>query len=155
MIQTSNAVPMRAVPVSDPQEPSLLDPLLRLAGETRNLHALIIADHGLDLMCGLIRRGCLAATMLRAGEAPDAGDYGLVLVPCTTSLASADDLIPLVRRSLAPRGRLVVGVPTGKAPTGKAAVSLARRLRLNGFTKLRSTHLPGLTLLRADLRSVS
>jgi hypothetical protein len=150
MIQTSNAVPMRALPASDPQEPSLLDPLLRLAGDLKNLRALIIADHGIDLMCGLIRRGCLAATMLRASEAPDDDDYGLVLVPHAASLACADDLIPLVRRSLAPRGRLVVGVRSGKA-----AVALARRLRLNGFTNLRSTHLPDLTLLRADLRSVS
>ena len=38
---------------------------------------------------------------------------------------------------------------------GKAAAALARRLQLNGFTGLRSAQWFGLTLLRADLRSVS
>jgi hypothetical protein len=123
---------------------------LRLAGNLRNTHALIVADHCLDLMCGLIQRGCLAATTLRIGDKPDAGDYGLVLVPYATALPSHDDLIRLARRSLTPKGRLVVG-----SRNGKAATALARRLRLNGFTNLRSTHLPGLTLLRADLRSLS
>jgi hypothetical protein len=150
MIQTSNAVPIQTQPATDLQEPTLLDPLLRLAGDIKTTHTLIIADHALDLMCGLIRRGCLAATMLRAGDTPDADDYGLVLVPYATSLPSSDDAIRLARRALAAHGRLVVGTRNGKAAT-----ALARRLRLNGFTNLRSAHLPGLTLLRADLRSLS
>jgi hypothetical protein len=150
MSQTSVAAPVHAQPTNDPQEPALLDPLLRLSGDLRNTHALIVADYGLDLMCGLIRRGCQAATTLRIGDKANAGDYGLVLVPYATALPSHDDLIRLARRSLTPSGRLIVGTRNGKAAT-----ALARRLRLNGFTNLRSTHLPGLTLLRADLRSQS
>jgi hypothetical protein len=150
MIQTSNAVPIQTQPATDLQDSTLLDPLLRLAGDIKTTHTLIIADHALDLMCGLIRRGCQAATMLRAGDKPDAGDYGLVLVPYATALLSHEDVIRVARRSLAPRGRLVVGVRNGRAAT-----ELARRLRLNGFTNLRSTHLQGRTLLRADLRSLS
>jgi hypothetical protein len=150
MIQTSVAAPVQAQPTNDSQEPSLLDPLLRLAGPLDNTNALIVAEHGLDLMCGLIRRGCLAATILRTGDKPDAGDYNLVLVPDSSALPSGDEVIRVARRSLAPLGRLIVGVRNGKAAAG-----LARRLRLNGFTGLRSTQLPGLTLLRADLRSVS
>jgi hypothetical protein len=144
MSQTSAAVPVQARPIN---EPTLLDPLLRLAGDIRSTHALIIADHGLDLMCGLIRRGCLAAAVLRDGDKADTGDYGLVLVPDATTHLSPDELIHLARRSLAPGGRLIAGARTSKA------AALGRRLRLNGFTNLRSTHLPGLTLLRADLRS--
>jgi len=150
MLRTSEPAPVKTRPTNDSQEPVLLDPLLRLAGNIQNTHALIIAEHGLDLMCGLIRRGCLAATILRIGDKPDSGDYDLVLVPWAAALPSADEVIRVARRSLAPRGRLIVGVRGGKA-----AAALARRLQLNGFTGLHSAQWFGLTLLRADLRSVS
>jgi hypothetical protein len=150
MIQTSAAAPVQGRLTNDSPEPTLLDPLLRLAGQLQNTHALIVAAHGLDLMCGLIRRGCLAATTLRIGDKPDASDYDLVLVPDAQALPSADEVIRLARRSLAPRGRLIVAVHSGRAAAG-----LARRLRLNGFTGLRSTQSSGLTLLRAELRSIS
>jgi hypothetical protein len=150
MLRTSEPTPVQARPTNDSQEPALLDPLLRLAGNIQNTHALIVAEHGLDLMCGLIRRGCLAATILRIGDKPDSGDCDLVLVPWAAALPTADEVIRVARRSLAPRGRLIVGVRGGKA-----AAALARRLRLNGFTGLRSAQWFGLTLLRADLRSVS
>jgi hypothetical protein len=128
----------------DSRENDLLDPLCRLAGDMRNIRMLIVADNGLDLMCGLIRRGCPAATVLRFGDKPDADDYNVVVVPHVTS---ADDVIRLARRSLAPNGRLIAGVSDGTA-----AAALARRLRLNGFRALRSTHLSGMMLLSADLR---
>lgn len=150
MIQTSVAAPLPARPQSEVQESALLDPLLRLAGHVTNTHALIVADHGLDLMCGLIRRGCLAATILRIGDKPASADANLVIIPQAAALPSADELIRLVRRSLTPRGRLIVGVRDGEEAT-----ALARRLRLNGFAALRSIHVAGLTLLRADLRSIS
>ncbi len=150
MLRTSEPVSVQAQPTNDSQEPALLDPLLRLAGKIQNAHVLIIAEHGLGLMCGLIRRGCLAATILRIGDRPDAGDYDLVLVPRAAALPSADEVIKVARRSLASQGRLIVGVQDGKA-----AAALARRLRLNGFIGLRSAQWFGLTLLRADLRSVS
>ena len=147
MIQTSVAAPTHAPLQPDTQENDLLDPLWRLAGDMCASRALIVADHGLDLMCGLIRRGCLAATVLRLGDKPDADDYNVVFVPLVTS---SDDVIRLARRSLAPNGRLIAGVRDGAA-----AVALARRLRLNGFSGLHSIHLPGLMLLRADLRRPS
>jgi hypothetical protein len=149
MLRTSKHAPVQAQPTNDSQEPALLDPLLRLAGKIQNTHALIVAEHGLGLMCGLIRRGCLAATILRIGDKPDAGDYDLVLVPWAAALPSADEVIKVARRSLASQGRLIVGVQDGKA-----AAALGRRLRLNGFTGLRSTQWFGLTLLCAHLRSV-
>jgi hypothetical protein len=150
MLRTFEPAPVQARPTNDSQEPALLDALLRLAGNIQNTHALIVAEHGLDLMCGLIRRGCLAATILRIGDKPDTSDYDLVLVPRAAALPSADEVIRVARRSLAPRGRLIVGVRGGKA-----AAALARRLQLNGFTGLHSAQWFGLTLLRADLRSVS
>jgi hypothetical protein len=147
MIQMSAAAPTHAPLQSDTQENDLLDPLWRLAGDLCHSRTLIVSEHGLDLMCGLIRRGCLAATVLRLGDKPDANDYNVVFVP---HLTSADDVIHLARRSLAANGTLVAGVRDGAT-----AVALARRLRLNGFSGLHSIHLPGLVLLRADLRRLS
>jgi hypothetical protein len=155
MIQTSVAVPVQARLQVDPQQPNskendLLDPLWRLAGDLSNARTLIVAKQGLDLMCGLIRRGCPAATVLRPGDKPDANDYDLVVVPLVTALPSADAVIRLARGSLAANGRLVAGVSDAKA-----AAALARRLRLNGFSSLQSMHLPGRVLLRAGLRRPS
>jgi hypothetical protein len=150
MMQTSAATLISARPATDSQEPALLDPLLRLAGDLRNTRALIVADHALELMCGLLRRGCLAATTVRIGAKPDEADFDLVLIPYATAVGSDDELIRLARGCLMPNGRVIAG-----ARNGREAIALARRLRLNGFTDIRSTTQPGRTLLRATLRSVS
>jgi hypothetical protein len=106
-----------------------------------------VAEHGLDLMCGLIRRGCLAAAVLRPGDKPDRNDYDLLMVPQMAALPSPDAVIRLARRALAPNGRLLVG--TKGQPE---AAALARRLRLNGFSSIHTAHMHGVTILRADLR---
>jgi hypothetical protein len=118
--------------------------------DLRNTRALIVADHALELMCGLLRRGCLAATTVRIGAKPDEADFDLVLIPYATAVGSDDELIRLARGCLMPNGRVIAG-----ARNGREAIALARRLRLNGFTDIRSTTQPGRTLLRATLRSVS
>jgi hypothetical protein len=150
MLQTSVAAPEPTRLQPETQENDLLDPLWRFAGELQNARTLIVAEHGLDLMCGLIRRGCLAATVLRPGDKADADDYNLVFVPQVAALRSPDAVIRLARRSLAPNGRLIAGVRNGWE-----AAALARRLRLNGFAAVHSTNLPNLMLLRADLRRPS
>lgn len=132
------------------QEDDLLDPLLRLTGDMSHARALIVAEHGLDLVCGLIRLGCQAAAVLRPGGKPDASAYGLLLVPRVTALPSTDAVVRLARRSLTPNGRFIAGVPNGRN-----AAALTRRLRLNGFSTPASIHLPGLTLLCTDLRRPS
>ena len=147
MIQTSVAASAEARLQPDIQESDLLDPLWRLAGDLHNSRALIIAEHGLDLMCGLIRRGCPAATFLRPGNMPDTSNYDVVFVPLAKALPSSDQLIRVARRALGPDGRLIAGVSGPWAGT-----ALARRLRLNGFSPLRSVQLPGLMFLCADLR---
>jgi hypothetical protein len=141
-------IPMR--PSSDSSDAAVPDPLLSLAGPIGDRRVLVVAAHGLDLMCGLIRRGCRAATHLRIGDQPEAGGFDLMLLPGMAELPSLDTAVRLVRRSLAPRGRVVIGVPDART-----AAALGRRLRLNGFCQLRSRHLPSGVLLRADLRKVS
>jgi hypothetical protein len=148
MIQRSVAVPVRTQPQPDTAENELLDPLLRLAGgEINTTRVLIIAEHGLDLMCALLRHDCPAATAIRPGGKPDTDAYDLVVVPLGSATCSLDALIRQARGALAPSGRLIAWVSNGRV-----AMALARRLRLNGFSALRSIHLPTLMLLRADLR---
>jgi hypothetical protein len=150
MIQTSVAVPKPAQPQPGSPENEPLDPLLRLAEEINSTRALILAENGLELMCTLIRHGCPTATAIRPGGKPDAGAYDLVVVPETSASSALDPLIRQIRRALAPNGRLIACVSGGRV-----AAALARRLRLNGFSGLRSVHLPSRTLLRADLRRPS
>jgi hypothetical protein len=115
--------------------------LLRLAGEVSDVHALILGEHGIELMCGLLHRGCAAVAAFRSGDRPEEGSYGLVLVPDAGVFGTPEALIGVVRRSLVPGGRLVVG---------GAAATLGRRLRLNRFV----VHLAGSGRLRADRRQV-
>jgi hypothetical protein len=147
MIQTSVAAPLPVPLQPETGENDLPDPLWRLAGDMGNARVLIVAQHGLDLMCGLIRRGCLAATVLRLGDKPDSADYDVVFIPLAPS---ADDVVRLAGRALAPNGRLIAGVRNATA-----AAALARRLRLNGFSTPHAIHLPDLVLLRANARRPS
>lgn len=149
MLQTA-AASVRTRPQPETPNDDRLDPLLRLAGDLANVRALIVAEHGLDWICRLLRGGCLAATSLRPGGQPDAHDYDVVLIPRVAVLSSADDAVRLARRALALNGRLVAGVSEGRQ-----AAALMRRLRLNGFAIQRLVHLPGLLLLRADPRRPS
>jgi hypothetical protein len=77
-----------------------------LAGDLYTVRALVIAERSLDLLCGLIRRGCLAATAIRFGCKPDAKDYDLVVASPGSAAFSPGRLIRQVRRALAPNGRL-------------------------------------------------
>ena len=116
MLQTSVAAPEPTRLQPEMQENDLLDPLGRLAGELQNTRTLIVAEHGLDLMCGLIRRGCVAATIIRPGDKADSDDYNLVFVPQVAALRSLDAVIRLARRSLALNGvaRAVIDPPRAR-----------------------------------------
>jgi hypothetical protein len=151
MIQTSVAafVPLRPPP--EHPETESLDPLLQSAADIESSYVLIIAEHGLDLLCALIRRGCIAAAAVRPHEKADLEAYNLVLAPFVTDLPSLDDVIRVARRSLSPHGRLIVGLLPD--PAGRdLSLALARRLRLNGFAALRTVTFPRIIVLQADLQ---
>jgi len=152
MIQTSVAASAQLAPHPEQPEPDSLDPLLRFAENIETSHALIIAEHGLDLLCALIRRGCIAAASIRPRDKADTEAYDLILVPLVTALPSLEHLTRLARRSLMPDGRLIVGLPPDPAGHSPLALALARRLRLNGFAALRLAYFPGITVLQADLQ---
>ena len=150
MLQASAALSVPLPPRPDIPDDDGLDPLLRLVDEgPRPAHALVIAAHGPELICGLLRRGCPRATVLRPGSKPDAHDYSLVVASHLTGFP-AEGLVRQIRDALAPGGRLIA-----RLPAGASARSFVRRLRLNGFAVTRTVQLPHLTLLCADLRSAS
>jgi hypothetical protein len=149
MLHASAALSVPIPPLPDTPDDDGLDPLLRLAGEPRTTRTLVIAAQSLDLICGLLRRGCPTATAIRPGSKPDAHDYPLVVVAPACGFPP-EGLVRQIRDALAPGGRLIARVPAGAM-----ARSFIRRLHLNGFAITRTVHLPHLTLLCADLRSAT
>ncbi len=98
--------------------------LLRFAGPLAGSHALVIAANGLDLMCNLLRQGCVAATTLRPSERADHEDYDVVLAPRVTPPAPIGALIYQAKRALRPGGRFVAFVPTSPYGAGGDTVRL-------------------------------
>jgi hypothetical protein len=125
--------------------------LLHHADQIDGLHALVVSLHGTDLLCGLFRSGCSAATCLRPTARPEASAYELAFFPDLTPDTSLERIVRDARRALVPGGRLVARVRHD--PTGQVARGLARRLKLNGFNTIRIRTTAGCTSLRADLPS--
>jgi hypothetical protein len=103
------------------------DPLMQAAGVIAGTHVLILGG-GPDLMCQMIRRGCLTAAALHLTDRPEAGEYDLVLAPSVRP-EEVEPLVRQARRALVPTGRLVA-----RGQTGNATAALGRALRLNGFS---------------------
>ena len=109
--------------------PAAADPLLGFAGAVAGLHALVLDAAGPELLCGLIRGGCLAATSLRGGlAAPQGGmSQGGMFQGGMFQGGTAD---------MAPRGAggveacthdLVIAAQVGPASSPEQLVRLARR----------------------------
>lgn len=128
-----------------------LDTILACAGKLDGARIFIAADHGVELLCALIRHGCPEATCLKPGLKADQGDYDLVLIPDIGCLGAPEEAIRVTHRALAPWGRVVMGVADSAVPCH--GLGLTRRLRLNGFRAIRTTPLPGFTIVQADAPS--
>ena len=128
------------------------DPLLRFAGLIAGSHALVIAANGLDLMCGLLRQGCVAATALRLSERSGHEAYDLVLAPRVVSSATIGKLVHQAKRALVPTGRFLAFVPTASAELDHdVAGLLVRSIKLGGFVAVQTKAVAGGLLVRADL----
>jgi hypothetical protein len=148
-IMAAKALKIPAVPLSPgAAAQQRLDTILACAGNLDGARTFIAAEHGVELLCALIRQGCLEATCLKPGMKADQGDYDLVLIPDIGCLATAEEAIRVAHRALAPWGRVVMGVADTGAP--RHGLGLTRRLRLNGFRAIRTTPLPGFTIVQAD-----
>lgn len=149
---SSPAEPAPVAPSCD--GPASADPLLGFAGAVAGLDALVLDAQGPELLCGLIRRGCLAAALLRgalAAASPDgsatAGPRGagrveacahdLVIAAQVSAATSPEQLVRLARRTLVPSGRIVARVSEGPG-SARLAQHLVRLLRLNGFIDVRT-----------------
>ncbi len=135
----------RAAP---PPPPATVLPLLTAAGPLAGVHALVVAKPGpvsLDLLCGLISRGCGAAA-----EAPPYGPTPvepaeIVLVPQVDRIEVAVSAIQLARRCLLPCGRIVL-----QDTTANLAPAIAKLLRAAGFSFVRSRPVADVVVISAD-----
>ncbi len=129
---------------SEDPEKSLLDSLAGLAGE----RALIL---GLDIeiMCGLIQRGCQEVTEVEPGDRPEAGSVDLVIVPSVTTVDTALLAIAQARRALTAFGRVVLR--TMRDPSQELSRAIPDILRLNGFFVLGVEKTANRTAFTAEL----
>jgi len=124
------------------------DVLLDFAGAVAGAHALVIGERGSALLCGLIRRGSLAATLLRSCEGTEPGAYELVIAPRWTPSDRLDRLVHVARRALRPSGRLVARL--SHDADGAAALKLTSLLIENGFSAVRLARAAGAAIVRAE-----
>jgi hypothetical protein len=128
------------------------EPLLRFAGPVGGSHALIIAANGADLLCGLLRRGCTEALLLRNAQKSDREAYDLVVAPRIVSATQVPQLIYQAKRALVPTGRFLAFVPAQSVqPEEDVAGLLVRSVRLGGFVAVQTKTLADGLLVRADL----
>lgn len=119
-------------------------------GPCTGSRVLVLGNRRAGLMCGLIRRGCLAVTSLQQGSKPQAGAFDAVLVPHVTSGDDLDGIVASIWQALAPAGGFVACLTDGTSG-GAPGLELERRLRLHGFGSLRTRRLGGSLLLQATL----
>jgi hypothetical protein len=112
--------------LSDDPEKSLLDSLNGLAGE----RALILGLN-IEIMCGLIQRGCREVTEVERDDYPEAGSVDLVVVPCVGTEAAADRAIAMAQCGLTNLGRVVVR--TARSPSAALREAVVASLRRHGF----------------------
>ena len=131
-------------PVADPLEGgarALLDAL----GPVDGAHALVIGQGGLEAMCGLLRRGCVAATEVALLDRPLAEPAEIAVVASVGTLASAARAVALAWQMLIPGGRIAL-----RDPSGLLGRRLATLLRMQGFSAIRTRVLPDGVVLSAD-----
>lgn len=90
--------------------------LLDAAEPLRGAHALVICSGGpagLDVLCGLIARGCNAAAEMSDDGRIPAEPTEILLAPDIASLGAAARLAALARRCLLPCGRIVLRCEPG------------------------------------------
>jgi hypothetical protein len=155
MIQLASVPsPLPSLPAEKTAEDDDVDIFLLQAGvppQPRQLeakHVLIVAEHGLELLRGLIRQGYPAATCIRPATKPETAAYELVCFQDVTPETDLERLIHDARRAILPGGRLVARV--SRDASGRTARGLARRLKLNGFINVRTLASAGRSWLRAN-----
>jgi len=143
-----------AVSLLEPPQPSTSDATVDDTGVAAMLaageplpqtHALVIGHHTLELLCGLISRGCAAALEMKPQGRLPAEPAELVLIPDIDTLDAARNALLLARRALLPCGRIVL-----QDRSGTQATAIADLLRRGGFSAVRVRRGATTTLITGD-----
>ncbi len=112
-----------------------LGELAESIGDVSDTHALVIGEHTLEMVCLLIRHGCIAAGTLRWHEKAECGAVDLVVVPDLPDLQLLNEALRQARRALLPNGRIVLHL----APERPSAVAglIFELLERHGFCAMR------------------
>lgn len=122
------------------------DALFAAVGLVDGLHVLVIGGVGLEVLCGLIRRGCTAAAEIPLTDrCTGAEPADIAILPRLTSLAEAASAMVLAARLVLPGGRLVL-----RDGTGRLARAIAALLPRHGFSAPRRIVDGGQVLLVAE-----
>ena len=148
----ASPIALRPLPAWQPGGASLASrdaALLDLADPAQGAHVILIGSGTLELMCALIRRGCLSAAAVELTDRPRAGLAHIALVPQADSPACVEAAVALAERALARPGSIALRF-AGHSP--EALARYARRsLQLHGFTALHARTLGGQQLLTAEM----
>jgi stage V sporulation protein SpoVS len=131
----------RSAPPSTPDVAALLD----AAEPIQDARALVIGPEALEVLCGLIGRGCAGATETSVAARTQADPAEILLMPHVATLNDAMQAIALARRALLPCGRIVLN-----DRTGALAGAVMGLLRSAGFSSVRAQQHETGTLITAD-----
>jgi len=140
--------PAAAFSGTDP-DPDPDSALLRLAGEVRGEHALIIGGNDVDLMCALIRRGAAEVQLMRQGVRPERATIDLAVATDIANPDQVQSVMTHIRRALTASGRVILR--TAADPTGRLARLVTQTLRLHGFSAVRARRAGDRSLVTATL----
>lgn len=135
------------LPAPAPATAPIDDVLLHWAEPLDGARVLVVGHGALDLICGLIRRGCMAATEIQVqGQlAPDADSADLLLAPHLESLTEGRTAIGWAARALVMGGRIGL-----RDVSGRHWPALATLLRTHGFCQVRSHARPEGVVVTAE-----
>ena len=128
---------------SDAVDEALID----CADWGRDARVLLIGCDTLELMCALIRRGCIGVTEARPGSRTPTMSADVALVPWAESVENISDVLAQARHALTPSGVLVLQLSRRARAVLRREIDHA--LTLHGFSSPRARVLAGQIVLYA------
>jgi hypothetical protein len=120
--------------------------LFAAVGALDDQSVLVIGNATLEIICGLIRRGCAAATEIRLRDRPAGTEPAdIAILPRLRTLEEAACGIALAAKLVLPGGRLVL-----RDGSGRLASAIAAVLPQHGFSAPRRIADAGGVVLVAD-----
>jgi hypothetical protein len=122
-----------------PPEPPLQSPepgsvLLKVIGDVKDEHILVLGNDGPELMCALLRAGATEVTHLNSHERLETDSATIAIVPSMPSLDWLASALPSIRRALLPTGRIILCAAT--AADAVASNRIRRSLINHGYSAI-------------------